>query len=158
MFWSKRTNPPFNFKPIQHCSPAKLKLDSLTSVGIFFIAVVINLLNQKPFNQQNGFWVGHQCLRVPFYTLFIPLPIRHANTVITILGLTSTRSSGRAYTRAPIFLAMDTAYLQETDGNKLAIHSFQSRDRLEDLEGKTSIALQHKHVSSSRTYLDHLCF
>lgn len=116
MFWSKRTNPPFpkTLSPFKHCSPAKLKHDSLTSVGNF----VINLLNQKPFNLQNGFWVGHQRLidfRVLFYALFIPLPIRHANTVITILGLTSTRSSGRAYTRAPIFLAMDTAYLQETE-------------------------------------------
>ena len=46
-----------------------------------------------------------------FYTLFIPLPIKHANTVMTILGFTSTRSSGRAYTLAPILLAIDTAYL-----------------------------------------------
>lgn len=57
------------------------------------------VLNQKPFNQQNGFWVGHQRLivrKVLFYALFIPRPIRQANTVMTILGLTSTRSSGRA--------------------------------------------------------------
>lgn len=41
--------------------------------------------------------------------------IRQANTVITILGLTSTRSSGSAYTRAPIFLAMEMAYLEHTE-------------------------------------------
>ncbi len=29
------------------------------------------------------------------------------------------------------------------------IDNFQSRDRLEDLEGKASIALQHKHVNFS---------
>ncbi len=35
--------------------------------------------------------------------------------------------------------------------------SFQSCDRLEDLEGKTSIELQHKRVYfPSRKYLDHL--
>lgn len=33
--------------------------------------------------------------------------------VITILGLTSIKSSGRAYTLAPIFLAMETAYLAQ---------------------------------------------
>lgn len=43
--------------------------------------------------------------------IFMPRAIRQANTVITILGLTSTRSSGNAYTRAPIFLAMEMAYL-----------------------------------------------
>lgn len=37
---------------------------------------------------------------------------------MTILGLTSTRSSGSAYTRAPIFLAIDTAYLQ-SGGEKM---------------------------------------
>lgn len=31
-----------------------------------------------------------------FYTRFIPLPIKQANTVMTIFGFTSTRSSGRA--------------------------------------------------------------
>ncbi len=41
------------------------------------------------------------------------------------------------------------------------LHSFQSRDRLEDLEGKTSIAQQHKQACQffmfpSRKYLDHL--
>lgn len=44
-------------------------------------------------------------------TLFKLLPMRHANTVITILGLTSTRSSGRAYTLTPIFRATEIAYL-----------------------------------------------
>lgn len=48
-----------------------------------------------------------------FHTLFIPRAIRQANTVITILGLTSTKSSGSAYTRAPIFLAMEMAYLRK---------------------------------------------
>lgn len=43
---------------------------------------------------------------------FIPRPIKQANTVSTILLLTSTRSSGRAQTRAPIFLAMEIAYLK----------------------------------------------
>lgn len=46
------------------------------------------------------------------YTLFIPFPMRQANTVMTILGFTSTRSSGRAYTLAPIFRAMEMAYLK----------------------------------------------
>lgn len=52
--------------------------------------------------------------RVPTgpYSLFRPRAIRQANTVITILGLTSTRSSGSAYTRVPIFLAMEMAYLE----------------------------------------------
>ncbi len=151
MFWSKRTNPLFNFKPIQHCSPAKLKLDSLTSVGIFYCGC-------NKFTEPEAFQPAKWLLgRTYIYTLFIPLPIRHANTVITILGLTSTRSSGRAYTRAPIFLAMDTAYLQETDGNKLAIHSFQSRDRLEDLEGKTSIAFLI-HIKHPRQYFSHKQF
>lgn len=55
-------------------------------------------------------------------TFFKLLPIRHANTVITILGLTSTRSSGRAYTLAPIFRATEIAYLQveDTDTEKVA--------------------------------------
>lgn len=46
------------------------------------------------------------------HTLFIPFPIRQANTVMTILGFTSTRSSGRAYTLAPIFRAIEIAYLK----------------------------------------------
>lgn len=46
------------------------------------------------------------------YTLFIPFPMRQANTVMTILGFTSTRSSGRAYTLAPIFRAIEMAYLK----------------------------------------------
>ncbi len=36
------------------------------------------------------------------------------------------------------------------------IHSFQSRDRLEDLEGKTSIELQHKHVNLSSVSQPHI--
>lgn len=54
---------------------------------------------------------GFGLARDSLYTLFIPRPIKQAKTVITILGFTSTRSSGRAYTRAPILLAIDTAYL-----------------------------------------------
>lgn len=38
------------------------------------------------------------------------MAMRHANTVMTIFGLTSVISSGRAYTRAPIFLAIEIAY------------------------------------------------
>lgn len=52
------------------------------------------------------------------YTLFIPFPMRQANTVMTILGFTSTRSSGRAYTLAPIFRAMEMAYLKERKQEK----------------------------------------
>ena len=37
--------------------------------------------------------------------------IRQANTVNTIFGLTSTKSSGRAYVVAPIFRATLSAYL-----------------------------------------------
>lgn len=44
-------------------------------------------------------------------SLLKPRAMRQANTVSTILGLTSSRSSGSAYTRAPIFLAMEMAYL-----------------------------------------------
>lgn len=44
-------------------------------------------------------------------SLLKPRAMRQANTVSTIFGLTSSRSSGRAYTRAPIFLAMEMAYL-----------------------------------------------
>lgn len=43
------------------------------------------------------------------------LPIKQANTVITILGLTSTRSSGSAYTLAPILRAIEMAYLRKTE-------------------------------------------
>ncbi len=43
---------------------------------------------------------------------------------------------------------------------KWVIDSFQSRDRLEDLQGKTSTELQHKRVNLSsvysRRYLDHV--
>lgn len=56
------------------------------------------------------------------FTFFKLLPIRHANTVITILGLTSTRSSGRAYTLTPIFRATEIAYLRvgSRDTDKVA--------------------------------------
>ena len=50
------------------------------------------------------------------YTLFIPFPMRQANTVMTILGFTSTKSSGSAYTLAPIFRAIEMAYLKEKRG------------------------------------------
>lgn len=49
------------------------------------------------------------------HILFIPRAIRQANTVITIFGFTSTKSSGSAYTRAPIFLAMEMAYLPKAE-------------------------------------------
>ena len=39
------------------------------------------------------------------------LDMRQAKTVMTILCLTSTTSSGKAYTRAPIRRAMERAYL-----------------------------------------------
>lgn len=39
------------------------------------------------------------------------MAIRQANNVMTIFGLTSAMSSGRAYTRAPVFLAIEIAYL-----------------------------------------------
>lgn len=55
------------------------------------------------------------------YTLFMPFPMRQANTVMTILGFTSTRSSGRAYTLAPIFRAIEMAYF--------ALLSFSSSSR-----------------------------
>lgn len=60
-------------------------------------------------------WVSHSSTAENkySYTFFIPLPIKQANIVITILGFTSTRSSGRAYTLAPILLATDTAYLEQ---------------------------------------------
>lgn len=54
------------------------------------------------------------------YTLFIPFPMRQANTVMTILGFTSTRSSGRAYTLAPIFRAIEMAYLEGRKEGKWA--------------------------------------
>ena len=37
--------------------------------------------------------------------------MRQAKTVMTIFGFTSTRSSGSAYTRAPILRDMEMAYL-----------------------------------------------
>lgn len=42
---------------------------------------------------------------------FSPWPMRQANSVRTIFGFTSTKSSGRAYTRAPILRANEMAYL-----------------------------------------------
>lgn len=48
---------------------------------------------------------------IHYFILLSPLPIKHANTVITIFGFTSTRSSVRAYIRAPIFRATEMAYL-----------------------------------------------
>lgn len=49
-----------------------------------------------------------------YLSLFSPFPMRHANTVMTIFGFTSTRSSGRAYIRAPILRATEMAYLEKT--------------------------------------------
>lgn len=61
--------------------------------------------------EQSGMSVPSPASRTGPYTLFIPFPMRQANTVMTILGFTSTRSSGRAYTLAPIFRAIEMAYL-----------------------------------------------
>lgn len=55
------------------------------------------------------------------FILFSPLPIKHANTVITIFGFTSTRSSGRAYIRAPIFRATEMAYLGKQEKINIVI-------------------------------------
>lgn len=60
--------------------------------------------------EQSGMSVPPPALPTGPYTLFIPFPMRQANTVMTILGFTSTRSSGRAYTLAPIFRAIEMAY------------------------------------------------
>lgn len=48
-----------------------------------------------------------------YFILFSPFPIKHANTVMTIFGFTSTRSSGKAYILAPIFRATEMAYLEK---------------------------------------------
>ena len=45
------------------------------------------------------------------YDYFMSTSMRLAKTVMTILCLTSVRSSGRAYTGAPIILASVMAYL-----------------------------------------------
>lgn len=68
---------------------------------------------------QTAFWIFP-------HALFIPLAIRQANTVITILGLTSTRSSGRAYTRAPIFRAIEMAYLAKKTPERACIKKCRS--------------------------------
>lgn len=46
----------------------------------------------------------------PFCWLLMSRAIRQANMVIIIFCLTSTMSSGSAYTLAPAFLAMEIAY------------------------------------------------
>lgn len=56
-----------------------------------------------------------------YFILFSPLPIKQANTVITIFGFTSTRSSGRAYIRAPIFRATEMAYLEKQEKINIVI-------------------------------------
>jgi len=38
------------------------------------------------------------------------MAMRQAKTVMTIFGFTSVISSGSAYTRAPVFLAIEMAY------------------------------------------------
>lgn len=53
-----------------------------------------------------------------YFILFNPLPIKHANTVMTIFGFTSTKSSGKAYIQAPIFRAIEIAYLGKKKGKK----------------------------------------
>ena len=52
-----------------------------------------------------------KCWSRAYFLPVLALIIRQANTVRHILGLTSTRSSGSAYTRAPIFLHIEIAYL-----------------------------------------------
>lgn len=54
-----------------------------------------------------------------YFILFSPLAIKHANTVITIFGFTSTKSSGRAYIQAPTFRATEIAYLGRKKGEKI---------------------------------------
>ena len=49
-------------------------------------------------------------------THFMSTSMRLAKTVMTILCLTSVRSSGRAYTGAPIILASVMAYLALLQG------------------------------------------
>lgn len=48
------------------------------------------------------------------WAFFSPWPMRQAKSVRIIFGFTSTKSSGRAYTRAPILRANEMAYLGET--------------------------------------------
>lgn len=60
------------------------------------------------------------------HALFIPRAIRQANTVITIFGFTSTKSSGSAYTRAPIFLAMEMAYLPKAEDQSTGVWEIHS--------------------------------
>lgn len=48
--------------------------------------------------------------------------MRQAKSVRTIFGFTSTKSSGRAYTRAPILRANETAYLgEEAEGEGVIV-------------------------------------
>lgn len=47
------------------------------------------------------------------WAFFSPWPMRQAKSVRTIFGFTSTKSSGRAYTRTPILRANEMAYLGE---------------------------------------------
>lgn len=67
---------------------------------------------------------------VPFqgWAFFIPWPMRQAKSVRTIFGFTSTKSSGRAYTRAPILRANETAYLAE-EAEEKRVSSEQAKQR-----------------------------
>lgn len=62
-------------------------------------------------------------------SLLKPRAMRQANTVSTIFGLTSSRSSGSAYTLAPIFLAMEMAYLPVEQRSKVKWHLWYSTIR-----------------------------
>lgn len=111
------------------------------------------------------------------YTLFIPFPMRQANTVMTILGFTSTRSSGRAYTLAPIFLAMEMAYLKgrrhanaEQPWLRGPLQGHRHRTLSEgrgwpphlptqaDQSWLTKLPLKHQGFPGLRMTVKHLCF
>lgn len=86
----------------------------------------------------------------------MPRAIRQANTVITIFGLTSTKSSGSAYTRAPIFLAVEMAYLPKAQRLAQAvISSGGSRDwwKLSTNLALLSFSSSVKSSVLSRSYL-----
>lgn len=77
-----------------------------------------------------GFQVVCSCLfqRLAFFILW---PMREANSVSTILGFTSTKSSGSAYTRAPILRANEIAYLGEEQEER-EVRRRRSDDKYKD--------------------------
>lgn len=90
-----------------------------------YVLHVTSLLTVKQTVEQ----ICHSILRIINYNqnqsglhFFRLLPIKQANTVITILGLTSTRSSGSAYTLAPILRAIEIAYLRTKERKKFSVH------------------------------------